>query len=79
MKYKCPSCEKTHDISIKKITTWLEASEPGRKAVASFLGRLNQKKASKVRDPAKYSRGSDGGRKAAAARWEKRKKAQEAS
>ncbi len=67
MKHTCPCCGNTHDVSIDTVLMWIVSSRKLRTAVARRIGQINGRKV----DPKKQSRGSEGGRKAANARWEK--------
>jgi len=65
MRVNCPHCEKKFDIPIKTLCDWVENNEKTRKAVQATVGRYYSKKS----NPANMSRGTEGGKKAAAARW----------
>jgi len=68
MRINCPHCNRKFDIPIKTLCEWIEGNEKTRRVVQACLGRYYGKKRGPV-DPAKMSRGSEGGKKAAAARW----------
>jgi hypothetical protein len=65
MKAECPKCGNQFDVSVKAVLSWIERTPVLRDAAASLIGRINGQKV----DPAKQSRGSEGGKKAAKARW----------
>ncbi len=71
MKTECPKCGNRFDVSVKTVLGWIDKSELLRKAAGSLIGRINGQKV----DPAKQSRGSEGGKKAALARWKDHKPA----